>query len=166
MWLPEGTRIEETDRIAGEISDYIRSYRQTEMVSAFVGHTPPRYYLSNVSFGPQSNYAQLLIKCKTSAESRQLHALLQDSIPLKYPWNLLSKSINLSLSPLTEAVIEWPVFWDLIPLYWILWLVWLLRLCGKPKVADARNEWGNMSMMIRPVYDPVKAGVLGITKRI
>ena len=33
-----------------------------------------------------------------------------------------------------------------------------------PKVADARNEWGNMSMVIRPVYDPVKAGALGITK--
>ena len=33
-----------------------------------------------------------------------------------------------------------------------------------PKVAHARNEWGNMSMLIRPVYDPVKAGVLGITK--
>ena len=31
-----------------------------------------------------------------------------------------------------------------------------------PKVADARNEWGNMSLMIRPVYDPVKAGALGI----
>lgn len=33
-----------------------------------------------------------------------------------------------------------------------------------PKVADARNEWGNMSLVIRPVYDPVKAGALGITK--
>lgn len=33
-----------------------------------------------------------------------------------------------------------------------------------PKVADARNEWGNMAMIIRPVYDPVKAGALGITK--
>ena len=33
-----------------------------------------------------------------------------------------------------------------------------------PKVADARNEWGNMTYMIRPVYDPVKAGSLGITK--
>ena len=33
-----------------------------------------------------------------------------------------------------------------------------------PKVADARNEWGNMSLMIRPVYDPCKSGALGITK--
>lgn len=31
-------------------------------------------------------------------------------------------------------------------------------------MADARNEWGSMAMMIRPVYDPVKAGALGITK--
>ena len=33
-----------------------------------------------------------------------------------------------------------------------------------PAVADARNEWGNMALMLRPVYDPVKAGELGITK--
>ena len=33
-----------------------------------------------------------------------------------------------------------------------------------PKVSDARNEWGNMSLVIRPVYDPVKAGAWGITK--
>ena len=33
-----------------------------------------------------------------------------------------------------------------------------------PKTADVRNEWGNMTMVMRPVYDPVKAGALGITK--
>ncbi len=163
MWLPEGTRIEETDRIAGEISDYIRSYRQTEMVSAFVGHTPPRYYLSNVSFGPQSNYAQLLIKCKTSAESRQLHALLQDSIPLKYPEPFI-KVNKFELSPLTEAVIEARFLGPDPAVLDSLAGVAIEIMRKNPKVADARNEWGNMSMMIRPVYDPVKAGVLGITK--
>ena len=163
MWLPEGNRIEETDRIAGEISDYIRSYRQTEMVSAFVGRTPPRYYLSNVSFGPQSNYAQLLIKCKTSAESRQLHALLQDSIPLKYPEPFI-KVNKFELSPLTEAVIEARFLGPDPAVLDSLAGVAIEIMRKNPKVADARNEWGNMSMMIRPVYDPVKAGVLGITK--
>ena len=33
-----------------------------------------------------------------------------------------------------------------------------------PNTADVRNEWGNMTMVMRPVYDPVKAGALGITK--
>ena len=39
MWLPEGTGIEETDRIAGDMADYIRCYEETEMVSSYVGRT-------------------------------------------------------------------------------------------------------------------------------
>ena len=33
-----------------------------------------------------------------------------------------------------------------------------------PKAADVRNEWGNMTLVMRPIYTPVKAGALGITK--
>lgn len=163
MWLPEGTNINETDRMASNLADYIRGHEETEMVSTYIGRTPPRYYLSNVSFGPQSNYAQILVKCKTSKESRKLHALLQDSIRQEYPEPLI-KVNKFELSPLTEAVIE-ARFLGPDPAV-------LDSLAGKaieimrrnPKVADARNEWGNMAMMIRPVYDPVKAGALGITK--
>ena len=163
MWLPEGTNINETDRMASSLADYIRGHEETEMVSTYIGRTPPRYYLSNVAFGPQSNYAQILVKCKTSQESRKLHALLQDSIRQQYPEPLI-KVNKFELSPLTEAVIE-ARFLGPDPAV-------LDSLTGKaieimrrnPKVADARNEWGNMSLMIRPVYDPVKAGALGITK--
>lgn len=163
MWLPEGTNINETDRMASSLADYIRGHEETEMVSTYIGRTPPRYYLSNVSFGPQSNYAQILVKCKTSKDSKELHELLQDSIRQKYPEPLI-KVNKFELSPLTEAVIE-ARFLGPDPAV-------LDSLAGKaieimrrnPKVADARNEWGNMSLMIRPVYDPVKAGALGITK--
>ena len=163
MWLPEGTGIEETDRIAGDIADYIRCYEETEMVSSYVGRTPPRYYLSNVSFGPQSNYAQLLIKCRTSEDSRTLNALLQDSIRIQYPEPLI-KVNKFELSPLTEAVIEArflgpdPAVLDSL----VGEAIAVMR--HNPKVADVRNEWGNMALMLRPVYDPVKAGALGITK--
>ena len=105
MWLPEGTAIEETDRYATDMAESIQEYSQTEMVSSYIGRTPPRYYLSNVSFGPQPNYAQLLVKCKTSGEARELHALLQDSIRLKYPEPLI-KVNKFELSQLTEALIE------------------------------------------------------------
>lgn len=163
MWLPEGTGIEETDRIAGDMADYIRRYKETEMVSSYVGRTPPRYYLSNVSFGPQSNYAQLLVKCRTSEDSRILNALLQDSIRIQYPEPLI-KVNKFELSPLTEAVIEArflgpdPTVLDSL----VGEAIAVMR--HNPKVADARNEWGNMALMLRPVYDPVKAGALGITK--
>lgn len=163
MWLPEGTNIEETDRIASDMADYINKHKETEMVSTYIGRTPPRYYLSNVSFGPQPNYAQLLVKCRTSKESRKLHALLQDSIRLVYPEPLI-KVNKFELSPLTEAVIEArflgpdPAVLDSL----VGEAITIMR--RNPKVVDARNEWGNMALMLRPVYDPVKAGALGITK--
>ena len=146
-----------------EMSEYIRGQEETEIVSTYIGRTPPRYYLSNVSFGPQSNYAQILVKCKTSELSRQLHTRLQDSISLKYPEPLI-KVNKFELSPLTEAVIEArflgpdPAVLDSL----VGQAIEVMR--RNPKVADARNEWGNMSLVIRPVYDPVKAGALGITK--
>lgn len=163
MWLPEGTRIQNSDLMASSIADYIASQEQTEMVSTYIGRTPPRYYLSNVAFGPQPNYAQLLIKCKTSKQSRELHAILQDSLRLKYPEPLL-KVNKFELSPLTEALIEARFLGPDQAVLDSLVGVAIEIMRTNPKVADARNEWGNMSMMIRPVYDPMKAGTVGITK--
>ncbi|MEL5893019.1 efflux RND transporter permease subunit [Bacteroides sp. GD17] len=163
IWLPEGSNINETDKLANEIAGYIELQDETEMVSAYIGRTPPRYYLANVSFGPQSNYAQLIVKCHTGKDSRRLNALLQDSIRLKFPEPLI-KVNKFELSPLTEAVIEArflgpdPAVLDSLTGE----AIEIMR--RNPKVADARNEWGNMSLMLRPVYDPIKAGELGITK--
>lgn len=163
VWLPEGSNIDETGKLAEEMAEYIRTHGEAEMVSTFIGRTPPRYYLSNVAFGPQSNYTQLLVKCHTSEESRRLNAALQDSIRLKFPGPLI-KVNKFELSPLTEAVIEArflgpdPAVLDSL----VGQAIEIMR--HNPKVADARNEWGNMALMLRPVYDPVKAGELGITK--
>lgn len=163
VWLPEGSNIDETGKLAEEMAEYIRTHGEAEMVSTFIGRTPPHYYLSNVAFGPQSNYTQLLVKCHTSEESRRLNAALQDSIRLKFPGPLI-KVNKFELSPLTEAVIEArflgpdPAVLDSL----VGQAIEIMR--RNPKVADARNEWGNMALMLRPVYDPVKAGELGITK--
>ena len=163
VWLPEGSNIDETGKLAEEMAEYIRTHGEAEMVSTFIGRTPPRYYLSNVAFGPQSNYTQLLVKCHTSEESSRLNAALQDSIRLKFPGPLI-KVNKFELSPLTEAVIEArflgpdPAVLDSL----VGQAIEIMR--RNPKVADARNEWGNIALMLRPVYDPVKAGELGITK--
>lgn len=163
MWLPEGTRIEKTDRMAAEITDYINGLGEVEMISTYIGRTPPRYYLSNVAFGPQSNYAQLLVKCHTPKEARALHAQLQDSIRLKFSEPLI-KVNKFELSPLTEAVIEARFLGPDPAVLDSLTSVAIEIMRHNSKVTDVRNEWVNMSMMIRPDYDPVRAGAMGITK--
>lgn len=163
MWLPEGTRIEKTDRMAADMAAYIERYDNVEMVSTYIGRTPPRYYLSNVAFGPQSNYAQLLVKCNDTKEARALHALLQDSIRVKFPQPLI-KVNKFELSPLTEAVIEARFLGPDAAVLDSLTNIAIEIMRRNPKVADARNEWVNMAMLMRPDYDPVRAGAMGITK--
>lgn len=163
MWLPEGTNIDETNRIAGEMADYVRKHKEVEMISNYIGRTPPRYYLSNIAFGPQPNYAQLLIKCHSPKDARAMHALLQDSIRLKFPEPLI-KVNKFELSPLTEAMIEARFLGPDATVLDSLVNVATGIMRRNPKTADARNEWGNMTLVMHPVYDPVKAGVLNITK--
>lgn len=163
MWLPEGTRIDKTDAEASDIAAWIGRFDEVEQVSTFVGRTPPRYYLSNAAFGPQPNFAQLLVKCHSSAEARRLQTLLQDSVRRRYPEPLV-KVNRFELNTQPEALIEArflgpdPAVLDSL----VGEAVAIMR--RNPKVADARNEWGNMAMMIRPDYDPVRAGAMGVTK--
>ena len=163
MWLPEGTRIDRTDAEATDMAAWIGTFGPVERVSAFIGRTPPRYYLSNAAFGPQPNFAQLLVKCRTSAEARELQEFLQDSIRRRFPEPLV-KVNRFELNTQPEALIEArflgpdPRVLDSL----VGEAVAVMR--RNPKVADARNEWGNMAMMIRPDYDAVRAGAMGITK--
>lgn len=163
MWFPEGTRIEQTDTQASDIAAWINSFESVERVSTFAGRTPPRYYLSNASFGPQPNYAQLLVKCHSSSEARALQTFLQDSARRRYPEPLI-KVNRFELNTQPEALIEArflgpdPAILDSL----VGEAIEIMR--RNPKVADARNEWGNMAMMIRPDYDAVRAGAMGITK--
>ena len=82
---------------------------------------------------------------------------------LKYPEPLINVN-KFELSPLTEALIEARFLGPDPAVLDSLTGVAIDIMRRNPKVTDARNEWGNMTYMIRPVYDPVKAGFLGITK--
>lgn len=163
LWMPEGTRIEHTDAEVLKISDWISHFENVERVSTFVGRTPPRYYLSNASFGPQPNFAQLLVKCHSSRDARILQEFLQDSARRRFPTPLI-KVNRFELNTQPEALIEArflgpdPAVLDSL----VRAAITIMR--RNPKVADARNEWGNMAMMIRPEYDAVRAGTMGITK--
>lgn len=163
MWLPEGTSIERTDETIQILEDFVRAQPQAQNVSTFVGQTPPRYYLSNINFGPQSNYAQLLIKCHSSKDAVELNQFLQDQMPEKFPEPLI-KVNKFELSPLTEAMIEARFLGPDPAVLDSLVNVTIGIMNRNPKVKDARSEWGNMAPMISPIYDPIKAGELGITK--
>lgn len=161
VWLPEGTRIEENDRQMTEMTAYLNSLEGVKKVSSFVGQTPPRYYLANAAYGPQPNYAQCLVEADTPEKSRELQAILYDRLPEMFP-DALVRVNSFEINSIPQALIEARFCGDDPEVLDSLTNMALEIMRKNPKVLNARNEWGNMALMIKADYDPVKAGRLNV----
>ncbi len=161
VWLPEGTRIEESDRQMTEMTAYLNSLEGVKKVSSFVGQTPPRYYLANAAYGPQPNYAQCLVEAETPEKSRELQAILYDRLPEMFP-DALVRVNSFEINSIPQALIEARFCGDDPEVLDSLTNLALEIMRKNPKVLNARNEWGNMALMIKADYDPVKAGRLNV----
>lgn len=161
VWLPEGTRIEESDRQMTEMTAYLNSLEGVKKVSSFVGQTPPRYYLANAAYGPQPNYAQCLVEADTPEKSRELQAILYDRLPEMFP-DALVRVNSFEINSIPQALIEARFCGDDPEVLDSLTNLALEIMRKNPKVLNARNEWGNMALMIKADYDPVKAGRLNV----
>ena len=67
MWLPEGTNINETDRMASSLADYIRGHEETEMVSTYIGRTQMCIRDSNRYCSRQRNSRRRGCPCKDAS---------------------------------------------------------------------------------------------------
>lgn len=161
VWLPEGTRIEESDRQMTEMTAYLNSLEGVKKVSSFVGQTPPRYYLANAAYGPQPNYAQCLVEADTPEKSRELQAMLYDRLPAMFP-DALVRVNSFEINSIPQALIEARFCGDDPEVLDSLTNLALEIMRKNPKVLNARNEWGSMALMIKADYDPVKAGRLNV----
>ena len=130
-------------------------------MSSFVGQTPPRYYLANAAYGPQPNYAQCLVEADTPEKSRELQAMLYDRLPVMFP-DALVRVNSFEINSIPQALIEARFCGDDPEVLDSLTNLALEIMRKNPKVLNARNEWGNMALMIKADYDPVKAGRLNV----
>lgn len=157
VWLPEGTRIEESDRQMTEMTAYLNSLEGVKKVSSFVGQTPPRYYLANAAYGPQPNYAQCLVEAETPEKSRELQAILYDRLPAMFP-DALVRVNSFEINSIPQALIEARFCGDDPEVLDSLTNLALEIMRKNPKVLNARNEWGNMALMIKADFLPSLSG--------
>ena len=144
-----------------EMTAYLNSLEGVKKVSSFVGQTPPRYYLANAAYGPQPNYAQCLVEADTPEKSRELQAMLYDRLPEMFP-DALVRVNSFEINSIPQALIEARFCGDDPEVLDSLTNLALEIMRKNPKVLNARNEWGNMALMIKADYDPVKAGRLNV----
>lgn len=112
-------------------------------VSSFVGQTPPRYYLANSAYGPQSNYSQCLIEATSPEKSRELQVTLEKDLAENFP-DALVRINKFELNSVPEALIEARFCGDDPAVLDSLANIALEIMRRNPKTANVRNEWGNM----------------------
>ncbi len=163
VWLPEGTRVEETLRQAEALAEKLMQHEGVRHVSTFVGQTPPRYYLANAAYGPQSNYAQCLVEAVSPSVARSMQVGLQDELSQTFS-DALIRVNRFELNSIPQALIEARFCGDDPRVLDSLTSMAIDIMRRNPKVMNARNEWGNKAMLVRAAYDPVKAGRLNLGK--
>lgn len=163
VWLPEGTRVEETSRQAEALAEKLMQHEGVRHVSTFVGQTPPRYYLANAAYGPQSNYAQCLVEAVSPSVARSMQVGLQDELSQTFSDALICVN-RFELNSIPQALIEARFCGDDPRVLDSLTSIAIGIMRRNPKVMNARNEWGNKAMLVRAAYDPVKAGRLNLGK--
>lgn len=163
VWLPEGTRVEETSRQAEALAEKLMQHEGVRHVSTFVGQTPPRYYLANAAYGPQSNYAQCLVEAVSPSVARSMQVGLQDELSQTFS-DALIRVNRFELNSIPQALIEARFCGDDPRVLDSLTSIAIGIMHRNPKVMNARNEWGNKAMLVRAAYDPVKAGRLNLGK--
>lgn len=141
MWLPEGSRIEETQRCMAQLVDSLEQFDEVVQVSSYIGQTAPRFYLANASYGPQPNYASCLVEVETPEKSRALQEQLETTVDRYVPGALVRVN-RFELNTVPQALIEARFCGDDPMVLDSLTNVALEIMRKNPKAKNVRNEWG------------------------
>ena len=162
-WLPQGTRIEQTQRDIQDIEAYVRDLPGVVAVETSIGAGGIRYMLI---YGPEQTnaaYAQLLVRTEDYQQIDELLVTVQNHIDERYP-NAQGKAWRFVLGPGGGSKIE-ATFSGPDP-------ATLRRLADEAKaimVADGgaisiKDDWRQQVSSIEPIYSPVKGQRAGISR--
>ena len=84
IWLPKGTHIDDTTKVAEEIASYVQSLDDVTHVAATVGKGAPRFLLTYTPEKTDSSYAQLLVAVNDYHVIEPMKEKLQKYLDEKY----------------------------------------------------------------------------------
>lgn len=162
-WLPQGTRIEETQRDMESLEQFVRDLDGVVAVQSSIGAGGVRYMLVYGPEQPNSAYGQLLVRTESSQIIDDLLLQVQRHIDAGYP-NAQGKAWRFVLGPGGGSKIE-ATFSGPDPLV-------LRELADQAKaimVADGgaisiKDDWRQRVATIEPIYSSVKGSRAGISR--
>ncbi|MGD0279634.1 MAG: efflux RND transporter permease subunit, partial [Smithella sp.] len=72
LWMPTGTKLENTEQTILKIQKMIANDRRVTSFATFIGASSPRFYYNFTPEPPVENFAQVLVNTNTDEDARQL----------------------------------------------------------------------------------------------
>ena len=162
-WLPEGTRIEQTEHDMKELEAFVLSMDNVEAVQTLIGGGGIRYMLTYSAESNNSSYGQLLVRVKDYRKIDGMMPIVQNYISAHFP-DAQAKAWRFVLGPGGGSKIE-AEFRGPDPTV-------LRQLANKAKdimIADGKtlsikDDWREPVSVIEPLYSESKGRRAGITR--
>jgi len=162
-WLPEGTRIERTERDMGEIEAFISKMDNVNTVQTLIGQGGIRYMLTYAPESPNSSYGQFLVKVDDYRKTDAMMPKIQDFIKSNYP-DADAKAWRFILGPGGGSAIE-AEFRGSDPKV-------LRRLANQATdimraehTLSVKNDWRDPVSVIEPIYSETKGRRAGVSRK-
>jgi multidrug efflux pump subunit AcrB len=163
LWLPQGTAIEYTDRVAGEIASQVSGLEGVTHVTQLVGQGGLRFLLTYQPEKANAAYTQLLVDVEDASRIDPLLARIETEVPQRHP-DVQAVAFRFQLGPgstgKVQARFSGPdagVLRDLASRAEAI-----LEEDGNAK--GVRTDWRQRTKVIRPELAELQANVNGITR--
>ena len=164
MLFPEGFSIHEVDGDVMKVEEFLATHEKVKTYSVTLGSTPIRYYLASSSFGPKSNYANVVVETNDPDDAAVVENDFYQYMVANFP-NVITRSGLFALSPVPEAAIEIAFIGQNIDTLTALveQAKQIARECDM--VMDVRSSWGDKVPVWKPMFSQQKGLRLGITRQ-
>lgn len=163
--FPSGYNIDYVKQEVKKIEKHLLQQPAVKTVSTTLGGSPPRYYLVSASYGPMSNYANILVELETKDSTVVMEERFNRYVRENYP-NIIVRSALFKVSPVPDADIEIGYMGPNIDT--------LIKLTSRVQdimresglVDQVRSSWGNKVATLKPAYSQEKGQRFGVTRQV
>lgn len=164
LWLPQGTHIDDTQKMVASVEDYIKKQEHVTHITSLLGQGALRFLLTYQPEKLNSAYAQLLVDVDDPEKIDNLMANIEIHLQENYP-NVLGYASKFQLGPGSTGLIQARLSGPEANV--------LRELAGQVKTilyADTdskaiRTDWRQRVKMVRPIIAEIQANLNGIEKR-
>ncbi|MEN1727446.1 MAG: efflux RND transporter permease subunit, partial [Pseudomonadota bacterium] len=163
FWLPEGTRIEQTQQEIDDIQTWVSTLEGVEAVQTIIGGGALRYMLTYDPEQANPSYGQLLLRTTDNLVINELILTIQDELDRRYP-NAQAKVWRFILGPGGGSKIE-AQFSGPDPAV-------LRRLADQAKAVmiaeggsiSIKDDWRQQTSRIEPIYSLSRGARAGVSR--